>query len=177
MIISREFSKPNRCTFQVRAIKGLLQRYCLPDLVIVDPFARNNRFGTVTNDIDPNTAAQSHLDAVEFLHQLVEKSVKADVLLIDPPYSPRQMQECYARPGLGRLKFSNALLIGQVRKIAPDLVKVGGHVITFGWNSNGMGEPFRKKELLIVAHGSSHNDTICVVEHLVENKQAMLIAA
>ena len=41
-----------------------------------------------------------------------------------------------------------------------------GVVITFGWNSNGIGKTrgFEIVEILLVAHGGNHNDTICVVE-------------
>lgn len=47
-----------------------------------------------------------------------------------------------------------------------DHVAPGGHAITFGWNSNGFGKNrgFEAVEILIVAHGGHHNDTLCVVE-------------
>jgi hypothetical protein len=45
-------------------------------------------------------------------------------------------------------------------------IKLGGYAISFGWNSNGFGEKygFTIIEILMVCHGSSHNDTIVVVE-------------
>ncbi|GAH81276.1 unnamed protein product [marine sediment metagenome] len=45
-------------------------------------------------------------------------------------------------------------------------IKKGGIVISFGWNSGGFGKnrEFEIKEILLVAHGGNHNDTICVVE-------------
>ena len=47
------------------------------------------------------------------------------------------------------------------------IVKPGGTVISFGWNSGGIGEScnFDIEEILIVPHGGAHNDTICTVEH------------
>jgi hypothetical protein len=38
--------------------------------------------------------------------------------------------------------------------------------ISFGWSSNGIGKTlnFEQLEILIVAHGGIHNDTICTVE-------------
>ena len=45
-------------------------------------------------------------------------------------------------------------------------MKKDGKVISFGWNSNGIGKTlgFEQVEILMVAHGGHHNDTICTVE-------------
>ena len=45
-------------------------------------------------------------------------------------------------------------------------MKKGGAVITFGWNSGGIGKSngFEISEILMVAHGGWHNDTICTVD-------------
>lgn len=42
-------------------------------------------------------------------------------------------------------------------------------VISFGWNSNGIGKTKGLEiiEILIVAHGGQHNDTICTVERML----------
>lgn len=49
------------------------------------------------------------------------------------------------------------------------IVKRGGKVITFGWNSGGIGQKygFEIERILLVPHGGWHNDTICVVERKV----------
>ena len=49
------------------------------------------------------------------------------------------------------------------------ILKPNGIVISFGWNSNGMGKTrgYAKKEILLVAHGDNHNDTIVTVEKKV----------
>lgn len=46
------------------------------------------------------------------------------------------------------------------------IVKKGGKVISFGWNSGGIGDSygFCKTKILLVAHGGWHNDTIVTVE-------------
>jgi hypothetical protein len=46
------------------------------------------------------------------------------------------------------------------------IVKPGGTVLSFGWNSNGVGKNrgFEIIEILLVAHGGQHNDTICIAE-------------
>lgn len=42
----------------------------------------------------------------------------------------------------------------------------GLYVITFGWNSGGIGKTngFEIEQILLVPHGGWHNDTICTVE-------------
>ena len=133
-------------------------------------FARNSRFGTLTNDLNPETEATHHLDALEFLSGLVAESVQADAVLFDPPYSPRQVMECYQ--GIGRtMTQADGQGTWYAEKSAIDrLLQPGGIVICCGWNSQGMGgiNKFALDELLLVAHGSSHNDTIVTVERKMQ---------
>jgi len=46
------------------------------------------------------------------------------------------------------------------------ILKPGGKVICFGWNSMGLGKGrgFVMKRLLIINHGGSRNDTLVTVE-------------
>lgn len=46
------------------------------------------------------------------------------------------------------------------------IVKDGGKVITFGWNSGGIGKKygFEITDILMVAHGGWHNDILCTLE-------------
>ena len=46
------------------------------------------------------------------------------------------------------------------------IVKPSGMVITFGWNTGGIGvkNGFDVKRILLVHHGGWHNDTLCTVE-------------
>lgn len=47
------------------------------------------------------------------------------------------------------------------------IVKIGGIVITCGWNGGGIGQKygFEIDEILLVPYGGWHNDTIVTVEH------------
>jgi hypothetical protein len=47
-----------------------------------------------------------------------------------------------------------------------EILKTGGFAICFGWNSGGMGvtRGFELVEILLVAHGGAHNDTIVTIE-------------
>lgn len=134
--------------------------------VSVDPFARNSRLCTYTNDLNPNTAAECHMQAEDFLWLLADVGVRADTIVLDPPYSPRQISECYAEAGLkaGMRDTQNAALYARIRQAARALCKPGTVVLSFGWNSTGMGKDFRPLEMLVVCHGGAHNDTIAVAQ-------------
>jgi len=125
----------NAETFSLPPVKRLLDRWLTEGQVIVDPFARNSTRGTVTNDLNPATTAQYHMLAEDFVEQVI---VSADVVLFDPPYSPRQISECYQQIG---------------RKCGTQ-------------NSMGFGltRGYELKEILLVTHGAAHNDTIVTVE-------------
>lgn len=137
--------------------------------VSVDPFARNKRWATYTNDLNPATAAEHHMDAVAFLEMLSATGVKADVLLLDPPYSPRQVTECYAAAGLKATAMdTSANFYARMRRAARGVCKIGTIAMSFGWNSCGMGPGWETEEILLVAHGGAHNDTICLAERCLE---------
>ena len=168
MRIRRVWAMPNHETFDIPPIGALVQRYLSESSVSIDPFARNKRWATHTNDLNPTTAAEHHMDATDFLRMLADKAVTADLVLIDPPYSPRQVKECYDGIGI-KMKQTDALL-GAIRaKLREQISRVispTGRVLWCGWNTTGMGKKygFEIEEILLVCHGSDHNDTICMVE-------------
>ena len=49
------------------------------------------------------------------------------------------------------------------------LIQPGGKVITFAYNTSGMGKSrgFELTRILLVCHGAEHNDTICTVERKI----------
>lgn len=178
MNITRVWDGPNADTFSVPSIEGFVKKYLMQSKCSVDPFARNKRWASWTNDLNPDTAAQFHMDAEDFLKLIAGKGVKADLVLFDPPYSPRQIAECYA--GVGKSvtmeDTQNCVLYSRVRNTIPAVLEEGGIVLSFGWNSNGMGKKHSMEiiEIMLVAHGAAHNDTICVAERRITNQPALL---
>jgi hypothetical protein len=153
-------------------IHNFVRKYLAQSTVSVDPFARNCQWATYTNDLNPGTRAQCHMEAAEFLHKLVAEGVKADLVLFDPPYSPRQVMECYQAVGK-RMTTETGQMTGSwgdCRDAIDQLCTQDGIVLSFGWNSMGMGRKhgFDIEELLLVCHGAQHNDTICVAERRVQ---------
>jgi hypothetical protein len=169
----RVWQMPAADTFDVAAIGALVRKYLRG--VSVDPFARNKRWATYTNDLNPATRAEHHMQAPEFLSMLADQGVTADVVLFDPPYSPRQVAECYAAAGVPVTKTAtqNAALYAACRREIRRLCKRGTVVLSFGWNTCGMGSGFRTEELLIVCHGAAHNDTLCLVERMHEEQMEL----
>jgi hypothetical protein len=154
-------------TFSVAPIGAFVARWQRG--VVVDPFARNVP-ATYANDLNPDTAAEFHMGAVEFCDEMLKRGVVADCVRFDPPYSPRQISEVYAGIGkpCGMADTQSAVLYAEVRKRLARLLRVGGVALSFGWNSCGFGPSFEMREILLVAHGGAHNDTICLAEVKVQ---------
>jgi hypothetical protein len=158
MNFTRVWAMPSADTFDITPIGDMVRRYLRQSTVSVDPFARNKRWATYTNDLNPDTAAEYHLDAVEFLKMLVTKGVKADLIILDPPYSMHQQTVTYGQ--------TKQIALTAVYNLASELLTVGGFALTFGFNSNGLGKErgYCVDELYLIAHGGHHNDTICMAE-------------
>lgn len=155
---------PNKNTFDIKPVKELIQSE-LTDGTWIDPFANQNKLATITNDLNPAYDTNYHMDALDFLKAFQNESV--DGVLYDPPYSPRQVTECYQGVGMNvTSETTRASFWGNQKKEISRIVKPGGKVITFGWNSGGIGRKygFEITRILLVPHGGWHNDTICTVE-------------
>lgn len=175
---SRKWAMPAKDTFDCPPIKSFVEKYLSLSSESMDPFSRNKRWAKHTNDLNPNTAADYHLDAEEFIYWMKGCLVVPDLVLFDPPYSPRQIKECYE--DFGRVCDSkdtqNAALYSRVRKAIQAISTVGTVVLSFGWNSTGMGKDWETLEILLVCHGSAHNDTICMAQQRIpiEHQTEML---
>jgi hypothetical protein len=167
IIYNREWAMPSADTFSIKPIGEFVKRYVLSG-VSVDPFARNCKLATVTNDINPNTSADYHMDAIEFLDMYSVGGALADVVVLDMPYSPRQISECYQELGrkVTMADTQSGNLYRRVRDAVMPILKPDGIVLSFGWNTVGMGKKrgFEIVEILLVCHGGAHNDTICLAE-------------
>ena len=133
--------------------------------MIADPFARNCSWGTHTNDIDPSTKAQSHMDALEWLQSL--PTGEFSYVLFDPPFSARQAKKyevghvnIYTDPGYVNKCFNEIFRI----------LVINGNVLKLGYNSsrpNG----FDLKRGWIVNFGGNRNDVIMTI--LVKSQMSL----
>jgi len=168
LIFSRAWEMPNKNTFDIKCINKLIHKYLRPGMLSIDPFANKNRIAKITNDLDPEMKAEYCMDALDFLKQLKPESI--DFVLYDPPYSPRQVSECYKKMGRTvNMETTQASFWGNLKKEIARVTRAGGIVISFGWNTNGIGKTngFEILEILTVSHGGQHNDTLCTVERKI----------
>ncbi len=172
MEITRSWSMANSNTFDIPCVGNLVNKYLQISNTSIDPFARNKEWATFTNDLNENTKAMWHMDALDFLNLMVEMGIKADLVIFDPPYSPRQIKECYEGVGL-KMQQKDAWRTNgwsKEKDIINSMLLPGGVFLYFGWNTCGMGEKrgFSIEKIQIVCHGPGHNDLLCTVERKVE---------
>lgn len=174
MKFSRKWAMPSKNTFCIKPINTLIKRY-VKGGTWLDPFANESCFASscVTNDLNPYFRTDYHLDALEFLKQFERDSVEG--VLYDPPYSVRQLSECYNGVGIAvTQETTRPNFWTDIKKEIVRVVKPGGIVISCGWNSGGVGksapEAFRIIEILLVPHGGIHNDTIVTVERKTQRR-------
>ncbi len=163
----RMWSMPSSDTFSIPPIRDLIGRYIRVG-EFVDPFARNSPFKEMclaTNDLCAGFGTTHNMESLDFLRSFDDCSVGG--VLFDPPYSPRQISECYKSVGREvHMEDTQSSFYGDRKKEVARVVRVGGVVICCGWNSGGIGETlgFELVEVLLVPHGGAHNDTIVTVE-------------
>ena len=180
--INRTWCMPNSRTFSIKPIRKLIESYANAKAenksdkryIVLDPFANEfsigtifdkNIFTSITNDLDESYSTDYHKDATDFLMGFEENSI--DFILYDPPYSPRQVSESYKKLGKSvNMQTTQSSYWSNQKKEISRILKKDGIVITFGWNSGGIGKSngLDIVEILMVAHGGWHNDTICTVE-------------
>ncbi len=156
--ITRKWCMPSKLTFTIKPIKELIDKYIHKNTLDLFPI---NLFIRI---LFPYPYKQ---DVLITLAEHKDNSI--DVALFDPPYSPRQLKECYEERG-EVLHDTKSSVWSNWKDETARVIKPGGLCLSFGWSSNGLGKKrgFQIVEILLVAHGGNHNDTICVVERKVQ---------
>lgn len=154
---------PSRWTFSIKPIFELLKEE-LTDGLWIDPFAGQFSPANIRNDLNPSCPAEYHMDALAFLRMFETCSV--DGILFDPPYSPRQVRECYDAIN-GEIRWDGRCTFWvKAKDECARIIRPNGKAICFGWNSMGLGKTrgFEMQRILLIPHGGVKNDTICTVE-------------
>jgi len=165
--MNRVWAMPNKNTFIIKPIALLLKKYDV-GCSWIDPFAGNYSMAGYTNDLNPETNAKSHMDAIEYLQNMTGLF---DGGLFDPPCSLRQTMECYK--GFGAInidkKWVTTKFYSDIKDELAKKIVYNGLSISFGRNSIRLGKTrgFELIEILLVSHGRQHNDTIVTVERKV----------
>jgi len=156
MMYVRVWSMPNASTFKMKPVRELIARFIGSGIGWADPFCGVEKMVQYTNDIDPESPADDHEDARDWMERFASGTLSG--VLLDPPYSHHQAVEMY--------KGRRCNSLTPVYDHAARALMVGGICISFGWSSNGLGmkRGFKIREGMLIAHGGHHNDTIITVE-------------
>lgn len=167
MRISRVWAMPNRWTFQIPPIADLLVRYVGDGKGWIDPFAGMSKVAEFTNDLNHESPAKSHMDALGWLQSL---EGEYQGILFDPPYSTQQVKEVYGNIGRDFTFQDNCNVVRWFaeKREASRHLESGAYAISCGWNSTGFGQGFSLVEVLLVNHAGAHNDTIVTVERKIQ---------
>ena len=168
MELSRIWVMPSKWTFTMAPIKKLFLKYGVGP-GYADPFSGENSPAEFTNDIE-GRGNKSQMDGLEFLKTFKDNSVLG--ALFDPPYSVELCLRKYTpkyNGTAGRTEYWTKCKI-EIQRI----VKPGGLVMSFGWNSVGIGKKrnFEIVEIMLLCHGACHNDTIVTVETAIQPSAA-----
>jgi len=171
MEISRQWAMPDSRTFNIKCINSFIMKYFNVGMLSIDPFANQNKIAKITNDLNTEYGTTYNIDALDFLKTFESNSI--DFCFYDPPYSLRQISECYKNVGIKTTTemMQSSWRSNHLAEISR-ILKVGGYCLSFGWNSSGIGlnNGFELQEILLVCHGGSHNDTICVCEKKIQGR-------
>ena len=125
----------------------------------IDPFARNDTTAYPhTNDINPNTAAVHHVDALEFLKSYENETF--EIGLLDPPFSDRMSKDKY---GTANLYAADSQKMRKIELQLGNLIKHNGVIIKFGYNSSRPHPGFECEDVEIWNLGACRNDIIVSV--------------
>lgn len=172
MKIERIWAMPNIWTFKIKPISKLLSRYVKDGRGWIDPFAGESKLCEFRNDIE--TEQPYKMDALEFLKIFKDNSKKG--ALFDPPYSVEQCLRRYTPKQGGTA--GRAEYWGKCKDEIARIVDTNGIVISFCWDSVGMGKKrgFKIEEIKLICHGACHNDTIVTIERKIQSDFSQFLA-
>ena len=154
----RVFSMPNKYTFEMKPAKDFIYDYLGGSNRTYDPFCGPSKIALFKNDI-----ALTGIDSTDWLQSLDDCC--AERVFFDPPYSPRQLKECYDSMGQSLHDTKSSVWMKWKDEIAR-ITEPGGYVLSFGNNSMGIGKKrgFVLERVRLIPHGGNHYDTICTAE-------------
>lgn len=116
------------------------------------------------NDLNPERDADTSHDVSEIADHFEAQSF--DTVVFDPPFDEKQAETKY--DGLHAMDVYAAL------EAFEELVRPGGRVICFGWNSWGMRSfsAFERIETCLLQRGPIHRDVICTVDERTSHSLA-----
>ena len=91
----------NRWTFKIKPIKQLLDKYVKDNgWNWIDPFAGASELAEYRNDINKDMFQPNCENAFVYCESIILEKSGFNGILFDPPYSLRQIKECYTKCGV-----------------------------------------------------------------------------
>jgi len=149
---------PKRYTFEMPQLRKWVEKQCKGKVLNLFAGRTLLKVDEVRVDMDKEMPADYHTDAESFLNWAIEKEMKFDTIILDPPYNMRKSREKYGGRYIGSFT--------KLKKLIPHILNPAGLVITLGYDSVGMSKSrgFDKVAVCLVCHNGDHQDTICLVE-------------
>lgn len=144
--MSRVFAMPNKQPYKIPFVKKLFKKYV----------------NGIRLDLFPYPYQK---DALENIQSYRNDSL--DCITLDPPYSNYQLKKEYSNKGLAMIKI-NRVYFNKLFKEIRRTIKPGGFLVSFGWNSKRT-SGFEFREIILLNHGSLHNDTIITVQQKINH--------
>lgn len=149
---------PKRYTFEMPKLKKWVESQCRGKVLNLFAGKVTLCVNEVRNDVDQKMPADYHLPADKFCKMAIEKNMKFDTIILDPPYNLRKSREKYNGRYFGSFTI--------IKRMVPELLNPNGRVITLGYDTTGIGKKrgFDKIAVCVVCHKGDHDDTLCLVE-------------
>lgn len=123
--------------------------------VVIDPFARNCPLGTLTNDLNPDTDAIDHEDALEWL-KAIDSDI-ADFVILDPPFSDVAQSRIY---GMKTNLYTDARYFKGIMMEIGRILKPGGRLLRLGYTTSNLNRTLVLERLYVVNFFSPRNDVL-----------------
>lgn len=135
---------------------------------VLNLFSGKTKLGLseIRNDIDKSIDADYHMDALDFVINWNNSTIsKFDTIILDPPYSYRKSMEMYKGNKCSKFKL--------IADYIPNILSVGGKVISFGYHSTFMGKKrgFHLSSLCVFAHSGAQHCTIGIIERKLRRRK------
>lgn len=151
-ISSEPFSNPHIRKVIDRILNEVMFNTC-GNGIVCDPFARaaftNHLPNCITNDLNKEFNTDFNLEFKEFAYTIQGRGFSIDLLLFDPPYSLRQLKDCYDGIGKDLELWQTHNMWKEGKDELAKMMPSGSYAISLGWTTAGFGKKrgFEKTEI------------------------------
>jgi hypothetical protein len=131
--------------------------------VAIDGFARDSFVNDldcfITNDLNPEMKCDFNLEWKDFAYTIQERGYQPDLVFFDPPYSLRQVKDCYDGIGKNLELWQTQNMWGVGKDAIASCMPVGSRVVSLGWTTSGFGRHrgFEKVAIYVFEMGGSED--------------------